>query len=182
MIRDILRGSLGLAAVSLAAFSVWAFGPLKGPPMFAAVAAVFVLLTGLVLHPLARSPLQFARAFIPAFIAYAAVWSAIYFFSRRDYVATSAGCAVFTLVLAFVLGGRRAWLRAFVVTLAAHALGYWLGGVVCYGVFQHDRLGMLAWGLGYGLGFGAGIGYSFHVFINESASPRYLERAPGRAV
>lgn len=173
MIRDILRGSLGLAAVSLAAFSVWAFGPLKGPAMFAAVAAVFVVLTGLVLHPLARSPLGFAKAFIPAFVGYAVVWSAIYFNSRRDYVATAAACAVFTLVLALVLGGRRAWPQAFAVTLATHALGYWLGSVACYQVFNHDRAGMLAWGLGYGLGFGAGIGYSFHVFIQQSA-PRRL--------
>ena len=167
MIRDVLRGSLGFAAVSVAAFSVWAFGPLKGTAMYAGVAAVFVVLTGFALHRLAPSPARFAAAFIPAFVAYAVVWSAIYLsfrFKARDYVAIAAAVAAFTAVLAAVLGGRRAWLRAWLVATAAHAAGYWLGGVVCYGVFGHDRLGMLAWGVGYGLGFGAGIGYAFHAF------------------
>ena len=164
MIRDILRGSIGFAAVSVAAFSVWAFGPLKGTAMYAGVAAVFVVLTGFALHRLASSPRLFAKAFIPAFVAYAVVWSAIYLsfrFKGRDYLAIAAGCAAFTAILAAVLGGRRAWLKAWLVTTVAHAAGYWLGGVVCYGVFGHDKLGMLAWGVGYGLGFGAGIGYSF---------------------
>ena len=169
MIRDILRGAVGFAFVSVAAFSVWAFGPLKGPAMYAGVAAVFVVLTGFALHRLAPSPARFAKAFIPAFIAYAAVWSAIYFrFKGRDYLATAAAVAAFTAVLAAVLGGRRAWLPTWLVATAAHAAGYWLGGVVCYGVFAHDRLGMLAWGVGYGLGFGAGIGYAFHAFQRRS--------------
>jgi hypothetical protein len=166
VIRDILRGSIGFAAVSVAAFSVWAFSPLKGMAMYAGVAAVFVVLTGFALHRLARSPLLFAKAFIPAFIGYAVVWSAIYLYKGRDYLAIAAACAVFTAILAAVLGGRRAWLlpwmKAWLFTTGAHALGYWLGGVVCYGVFGHDKLGMLAWGVGYGLGFGAGIGYAFH--------------------
>lgn len=167
MIRDILRGALGFAAVSVAAFSVWAFGPLEGTAMYAGVAAVFVVLTGFALHRLAPSPARFAKAFIPAFVAYAVVWSAIYLsfrFKARDYVAIAAGCAAFTAILGAVLGGRRAWLATWLVATAAHAAGYWLGGVVCYGVFGHDRLGMLAWGVGYGLGFGAGIGYAFHAF------------------
>ena len=167
MIRDVLRGAVGFAFVSVAAFSVWAFGPLQGPAMFAAVAAVFVVLTGFALHPLAPSPARFAKAFVPAFVAYAAVWSALYFlfrFKGRDYLATAAAVAAFTAVLAAVLGGRRAWLPAWLVATGAHAAGYGLGGVVCYGVFHHDRLGMLAWGVGYGLGFGAGIGYAFHAF------------------
>ena len=175
MIRDVLRGALGFAAVSVAAFSVWAFGPLKGTAMYAGVAAVFVVLTGFALHRLASSPRLFAKAFIPAFIAYAIVWSAIYLsfrFKGRDYVAIVAGCAAFTAILAAVLGGRRAWLtpwiKVWLVATAAHAAGYWLGGVVCYGVFKHDRLGMLAWGVGYGLGFGAGIGYAFHAFQRRS--------------
>ncbi|HEX7900998.1 MAG TPA: hypothetical protein VF950_24780 [Planctomycetota bacterium] len=165
MIRDVLRGALGFAAVSVAAFSVWAFGPLTGAAMYAGVAAVFVVLTGFALHRLAPSPVRFAKAFIPAFVAYAFVWSAIYFrFKGRDYLATVAAVAAFTAILAAALGGRRAWLHVWPVATALHAAGYWLGGVVCYGVFQHDRLGMLAWGVGYGLGFGAGIGYAFHVF------------------
>jgi hypothetical protein len=172
MIRDLLRGALGFAAVSVAAFSVWAFGPLRGLAMYAAVAGVFVLLTGLVLRPLARG--RFAKAFVPAFLAYATVWTAIYFLVRapgRDWIAAAAGCAAFALVLGAVLGGLRVWPRVFAVVLATHAAGYGLGGVFCYQVFAHDKAGMLSWGLFYGLGFGAGIGYAFHAFQKVSAAP-----------
>src|SRR5688572_24999913 len=105
--------------------------------MYAGVAAVFAVLTGFALHRLASSPRLFAKAFIPAFVAYAIVWSGIYLYLYKghDYVAIAAGCAVFTAILAAVLGGRRAWLHAWPVATAARAAGYWLGGVVCYGVF-----------------------------------------------
>lgn len=171
MIRDVLRGSLGFAAVSVAAFSVWAFGPLKGAAMYAAVAAAFIVLTGFALHPLAATPRDFVKAFIPAFVAYAVVWTAFWMelkFKGRDYAGAAAACAIFTGILGRVLGGRRAWPKAFLVTLATHSLGYWLGGVVCYQVFSHDKIGMLSWGLFYGLGFGAGIGYSFHAFSKST--------------
>src|SRR5688572_16354209 len=115
--------------------------------MYAAVAAVFVILTGFALHRLAPSPARFAKAFIPAFVAYAAVWSAIYLRFKGDYLATAAAVAAFAAVLAAVLGGGRAWLQVWLVATAAHVAGYWLGGIVCYGVFDHDRLGMLAWGV-----------------------------------
>lgn len=166
MIADVLRGSLGFAAVSVAAFSVWTFGPLKGPAMYAAITLVFVALTGLVLHPLAGSPGRFAKAFVPAFTAYALAWSLVYFllrFKYNDYAATAVGCAVFTAVLALILGNRRAWPRATAVVLAFHVAGYYVGGAICYGM-SHSRPSMLAWGLFYGLGFGAGIGYAFHAF------------------
>jgi len=172
VIADVLRGSLGFAAVSVAAFSVWAFGPLKGPAMYAAVAVAFLLLSGVALSPLARPKRRFLPAFLPAFTLYAVAWCAAWFFltfKGRDYVGIAAGGALFTAVLAAVLGGRRAWLRATLVLVAAHALGYWLGGVACYAE-GHGKLGMLAWGLGYGLGFGAGIGYVFHAF--QAASSR----------
>ena len=107
-----------------------------------------------------------------AFVAYAVVWSAIYLgFKKHDYLATAAAVAAFTAILAAVLGGRRAWLQVWLVATAAHAAGYWLGGVVCYGAFDHDTRGMLAWGVGYGLGFGAGIGYAFHVFQRRPLPP-----------
>ena len=173
MIADLLRGALGFAVVSLAAFSVWAFGPLRGPLMYAAVALVFVALSGLALAPLARPPRRFPLAFVPAFSLYAVAWCLAWFllrFAGRDYVGIAVGGAVFTAVLALVLGGRSAWLRATVVLVAAHAAGYYLGGVVCYAE-GHGKLGMLAWGAGYGLGFGAGIGYAFHA-LQSAASRR----------
>lgn len=172
MIADILRGSLGFAVVSLAAFSIWAFELAKGRAMYAAVALAFVVLSGLTLAPLARPRRRFYPAFVPAFALYALAWCAAWFFLRfegKDYVGIAAGGALFTGVLALILGGRRAWLRATLVLVAAHALGYWLGGVLCYAE-GHGKLGMLAWGLGYGLGFGAGIGYAFHAFQAAASS------------
>ena len=170
MIAHVLRGSLGFAAVSVAAFSVWAFGPLKGAAMYAAITAVFVALTGFALHRLAPSPRVFAKAFVPAFVAYAAAWSLAYVLLRvrgSDYLATALASAVFTGVLGLVLGGLRAWPKAAAVTAAAHLAGYWAGAQICY-ANAHSVPSMLAWGLFYGLGFGAGIGYAFRVFQLES--------------
>ncbi|HLY74475.1 MAG TPA: hypothetical protein VKU80_10190, partial [Planctomycetota bacterium] len=80
---SLLRGSLGFAAVGLAAFAVWA-GAGKGLSarfgeggFYAVVAAVFLGLSGLVLHPLVQGPkafVRFMRIFVPAFLAYAGVW------------------------------------------------------------------------------------------------------------
>jgi hypothetical protein len=80
LLKDILHGSIGLAGVSIAAFSVWAFGAgwfrhLGGElGMYAGIAVVFLGLSGLVLGSLAGRVGRFYRAFLPAFTAYAATW------------------------------------------------------------------------------------------------------------
>jgi hypothetical protein len=174
MIRSVLRGSLGFAAVSVAAFSVWAFAgrgltkSLGEAGFYAVVALVFLALSGIALCRLARGPrplLRFSAAFVPAFAAYAAAWTACYFANRSTLgqgLASLAGTAVFAAVAGGVLGGLRAFPGAAVALFAGHTAGYFAGGAV-YEVVP-GLAGKLGWGLLYGLGFGAGLGYAFHVF------------------
>jgi hypothetical protein len=170
MVGAVLRGALGFAAVSVAAFSVWAFGERLFKPwggdgaMFPAIAVVFLGLTGLLLHPLAGGAGRFYRAFVPAFFAYAAVWCAAWWLIRKrpgEWVGSAAGSAVFALVAMAILGNLRGWPKAAALLFVGHSAGYFLGGELFYSM--KSQLGMLLWGLLYGLGFGAGIGYVFGI-------------------
>lgn len=164
--RDIVRGALGFAAVGVAAFGVWAFAGRKFGSealMYAAVAAVFIAGTGLLLHPLAGGVRRFYVSFAPAFLAYAIVWSAIWFAGGKrlhEWAASAAGCAVFAAVLAWRRPSRIPVLAA--VLFLTHSAGYFLGGDI-YDAARatHPTLAKLAWGLCYGLGFGAGLGYAY---------------------
>lgn len=151
MIESVLRGALGFGAVSVAAFLVWAFAGrglarhLGEAGFYAVVAAAFLALSGALLHPLASGPrpfLRFTAAFVPAFAAYAAAWTACCFADRSTLGQALASLAG-TAVLAAVAGGL-------------------LGGTA----------GKLGWGLLYGLGFGAGIGYAFFAFQRPRAEAR----------
>src|SRR5258708_3112341 len=77
-IHAMVRGSIGFATVGLAAFYVWAAGGkwfqahLGEAGLYSACALVFILGSGLLLHPLvlgSGSFLRFYTIFIPAFIA-----------------------------------------------------------------------------------------------------------------
>ena len=162
--REVVRGALGFGAVSVAAFSVWAFGGRKiGNEilMYALIAAVFLGLSGLLLHPLAGSVRRFYLTFVPAFLAYAVVWSLVWFAGRNrlsEWAASAAGCAVFAAVFSWRRPSRIPGLA--VVLFLTHSVGYFLGGDVCY-AWNHSVPSMLAWGLFYGLGFGAGLGHAY---------------------
>jgi hypothetical protein len=180
-------GALGFTLVSVAAFSVWAWGGgwFRGrggePAMYAAVAVVFLGLTGLVLHPLvtgARRVARFYGVFLPAFLAYAAVWSAIWFalpHRAGEWLAALAGALVFVALTAWRFGRRSGWLPAAAVFFVLHTAGYFAGGQGMGRLLQAARndgpggltpeqwlvLAKLAWGVGYGLGFGAGLGWVY---------------------
>jgi hypothetical protein len=184
MVSALLRGSLGFAAVSVAAFSVWAFGGpalrRQGgePALYAGVGLVFVLLTGVALHPLvqgSRRLVRFYVVFIPAFLAYTAAWCAAYYklgMGLGEWLASGAGTAAFAIVACVLLGNRRAIPPAALALFVGHSLGYFMGGPVHYNL-KGDlaTLGRLLWGLLYGLGFGAGIGYCFHA-AQSGSKPR----------
>ena len=159
--KAVLRGALGFAAVSVAAFSVWAFfgkrltGAIGGPGMYAAVAAAFLALSGFVFRP-ARS----YAAFLAGFAAYAVVWSAIWlsFHSRpAEWAASAAGTAAFAIPACLILGRPRSIPFAFAALFAGHSAGYFLGSIPYYA--WKTQPAMLAWGAIYGLGFGAAIGF-----------------------
>lgn len=184
--KDLLHAALGFSMVSIAAFSVWAFAaPLFRPiggelTMYAAIAAVFLGLTGLLLAPLADGMGRFYKAFLPAFLLYAIVWCIAWFGLKGrtgEWVGAAAGCLVFTLVSMKILGNTRGWLLAALALFILHTAGYFAGDWAMYDVWlskenlkglakpdkaQAALLGKLTWGMFYGLGFGAGIGCVFH--------------------
>lgn len=190
---SVTRGGLGFAAVSLAAFSVWAFAGqwlsanVREAGFYAAVAIVFVALSGLVLHPLVRGPgsiRRFYKAFVPAFAAYAVVWSLLWFALQSrlgEWLGSLGGSVAFAALIGRALGTLRPLAKVSAVLFLAHSVGYFMGGDFYYwskapaavellgGISR--TLGRLGWGLFYGLGFGAGLGYAFFSFQNEPPKP-----------
>ena len=186
LLKDTVHAGLGFAVVSIAAFSVWAFGAgwfrnLGGElGMYAAIAAVFLGLSGLVLGPLAGGQERFYKAFLPAFLVYAVVWTVAWFAlpdRRGEWIGAAAGCLVFAWIAMKMLGSTRGWLIAALALFVLHTAGYFAGDWSMYDVFvpkaraagkgtpdfQHYMtLAKLSWGLFYGLGFGAGIGWVFN--------------------
>lgn len=186
LLKDTLHGCIGFAFVSIAAFSVWAFGAgwfrsFGGElGMYAAIAAVFLGLSGLVLGPLAGGVGRFYKAFLPAFFVYAVVWTAAWFAlpdKRGEWIGAAAGCLVFVWISMKMLGSTRGWLIAALALFVLHTAGYFAGDWSMYDVFvpkaraagkgtpefhHYMTLAKLSWGLFYGLGFGAGIGWVFN--------------------
>jgi hypothetical protein len=169
MLRSVIRGSLGFGAVSVAAFSIWAFGGGRFGgelSLYAAIAGAFVILSGLILHPLVQGRWRFHFAFVPGFLLYAAVWCAAWFSLRSrtgEWIGSIAGSAVFAAWVCGVLGGWRAIPKAALILAATHSLGYFSGDAI-WGLLKpsHPKAAALVWGLLYGFCFGAGFGYVFH--------------------
>ncbi|MDZ4287947.1 MAG: hypothetical protein U0984_08305 [Prosthecobacter sp.] len=167
-----VRGSIGFAVVSTAAFATWAFGDAwfyeHGGElvMYAACCLVFIVLAGLVLRPLLRWPGTIGRFygfFVPAFLAYAIAWCAGWLLLRSatgEWLGSLAGSAAFSIVMAATVRGWRVLLPSILVMFLAHSAGYFVGAYIC-AISLHSVGSMLAWGCLYGLGFGAGIGYAF---------------------
>jgi hypothetical protein len=180
LLRAVLRGAVGFSIVSVAAFSIWAFGGkwFKShggePAMDATIATAFVALSGLLLHPLAGGLARFYKVFVPAFLAYAAVWCAAWFalkFGWGEWLGSLAGSAAFALVSAALFRNFRPLPLALLALFVAHSAGYFLGGQLYYGLkSQHHTLAMLGWGAAYGLGFGAGIGAAFFALQKKEAT------------
>jgi hypothetical protein len=174
----IVRGSLGFAIVSVAAFSVWAFG--KGwlrdyggeTTLYACCFAVFAALTGLLLHPLvtgAGALRRFYLSFVPAFLAYTVLWCAAWYALGADsgeWLGSLAGSIGFAAVLAMKFRRFGAMIPAALALFTGHSAGYFAGEWICYDQL-HSVPGELAWGLLYGLGFGAGIGYAYWAVQRE---------------
>jgi hypothetical protein len=185
---SIMRGAISFMLVSLAGFSVWAFGGswfykhVGEAGLYASCAVVFVGLAGILMHPLLqgdRRVRRFYAAFIPAFLAYAVLWSVCWFllkFGPGEWLGSFLGCAAFAVVLGTMMGSQRGLGKVILILFFAHSTGYFLGGAA-YSSMRHPPellrelsraqiglLGKLLWGLFYGIGFGAGIGYAFYRF------------------
>ena len=201
--RAILRGALGFGLVSLIAFSVWAFGGgwFRGrggePAMYLAIAAVFAVFSGLLLHPLVLGPkklVRFYQAFVPAFLIYAAVWSGFWFwlkYGAGEWLGAGVGSIAFVAYTAWRFGSWRAFWLVTVLFFVMHTAGYFAGGwsmAKLMGLARQDPvpfldkpklmlLAKMSWGLFYGLGFGAGLGYVYHA-VQKTSPPARDEVQP----
>ena len=190
-----LRGTLSFTVVSLAGFSVWAFAGgwfyrnVGEAGLYAACAIVFIGLAGLLMHPLLQGSnriLRFYIAFVPAFLAYAVVWSVCWFllkFGPGEWLGSFLGCATFAWVLGKMLKSAERFWKVVIFLFIVHSAGYFLGGIAYSSLrnppeflsgLSRSQLSLLAkmlWGLFYGMGFGAGIGYAFHQFQGPPQPP-----------
>lgn len=190
-----VRGGLGFAAVSVASFSIWAFGGgwFRGRggegALYAAIAAAFVGLSGLFLRTLIVGEHRLRRfygIFAPAFAAYAVVWSLFWFwlgFGAGEWLGAFLGSLTFVAVVAARVGGWAAFGKASAVFFLLHTAGYFIGGQAMGFFLGFARaspppvldasgwaiVAKLSWGVFYGLGFGAGLGYVLALFQNHDA-------------
>ena len=174
--RAMLYGSLSFGAVSVLAYSLWAFkwAP-RGAATYVAVAAVYVGLGGLALSRLVqapgawkRFPLQFAAGFVIYAVGWCAFWFGLHGKYFADFWGAAAGLAGMTCFFQRALGSAGGFLRLFAMLLVCHSIGYYLGEVLCGPA--HRTSGMLLWGAAHGLGFGAGLGY----VLNHCQTPAKL--------
>lgn len=165
---SMLYGAVVMTLVSVSAYSIWAFKLIASEGvMYAAIAAVYLGLSGLALNRLVLGRGQagrFGAVFAVAFLAYAIVWCAFWFGLRGKFHAdlwgALLGLAVMVRMFQAAFGDRGPFLALLGVVFMTHTLGYTLGGdlhAVTKGV-----PGRLLYGVGHGLGFGAGLGYLLH--------------------
>lgn len=167
---SIVYGALGLALVSVAAYSIWALRLMRGGGMWAAIAAVYLCLGGLVLGRLVigqGGTARFAGLFAFAFVAYAASYCAFWFGLAGKYQAdlwgSVVGLALVTWLVLRAFGRRDGFFLLLLALVVLHSAGYYLGGYL-YEVAKtargaRDPLAALLYGAGHGLGFGAGLGF-----------------------
>jgi hypothetical protein len=161
----LIYGSLSFGAVSVVAYSIWAFRLIPGTVgLYTTTALVYVGLGGLALSRLIATPgawKRFPLCFATVFLAYAVGWCVFWFGLRgkfqADLFGAAAGLAAMTWLLQRAFGHTRAFLALFGALFALHSLGYYAGEQLYAAV--RGTNGRLLWGAAHGLGFGAGLGY-----------------------
>jgi hypothetical protein len=162
---SMMYAALSFGVVSVLAYTIYAFRLIQGTAaMYTAIAAIYVILTGLALSRLVAgsgAARRFALLFAVAFVIYAAAWCVFWFGLRgkhhADLWGSAVGLALMTAVLQRAFGRSGDFLPLFAVLFAFHTLGYHLGEVLHAAV--RGAAGRLLWGAGHGVGFGAGLGY-----------------------
>ena len=188
--ESITRGAIGFTLVSLAGFLPWAvagrwfYRRIGEGGLYAVCAAVFLGLSGLLLHRLLIGPSslgRFYKVFTLAFIAYAIAWTAGWM-SLRGHTGSVVGLLGGAVVMGLVLcGAFKAWsacLRVILTLFAANAAGYFVGGWL--EATTPNLTGRLLWGVCYGVGLGAGLGYAFYV-CQEPLRQRLRQMGESRA-
>jgi hypothetical protein len=166
-----IRGAVGFTVVSVAGFSPWALAGKRLPElaMYGACAAVFIGLSGLLLHRLIIGPGSMGRfytLFGAAFAVNSVLWIASWMLLKGhlgSLVGLLAGTAAMGGMFAAAFEERRAALPSIVALFVLNTAGYYVGG---WGEAALARanltVAMLLWGVFYGLGLGSGLGLAFH--------------------
>lgn len=187
--ESLRRGTIGFTVLSVAGFVPWAvtgreLSRLVGEVgMYVVCAAVFIGLSGPLLHRLILGPGslgRFYKVFAITFTVNSGLWIAGWM-ALRGHPGSLAGLFAGTAAMGWLLTRAFDAPRAVVKVIAAlfimNSLGYFIGGVVegslvglkelsfaGVALNQSSRvlLAKLLWGVCYGLGFGAGLGFAFH--------------------
>ena len=177
---SVRRGIFGFTLLSIAGFAPWPILDLwfrRGTEMqlYVACTAIFIGLSGPLLHRLIIGPGSLARCyklFALAFIAYAVVWIAFWVWlrgSEGEIAGLLGGTAVMSAILAFAFDAKGVVVKVIAALFALNALGYfaggWFEGTLA---IDHRLAAMLLWGVCYGIGFGAGLGLAFHLCQAEA--------------
>ncbi len=174
--QSIARGVAGFTAVSVAGFAPWAlfgrwFYPFVGEAgLYSTCAAVFIGLSGLLLHRLilgTGSLPRFYKLFSIAFAAYSAVWIACWLWlggDRGSHVGLLGGTAAMGCIFANAFAAWRSAAGVIAALFVLNAAGYFAGQSLFHRLISWNMLAsMLLWGACFGLGLGAGLGVAFHL-------------------
>jgi hypothetical protein len=170
--------------VSVAGFAPWALGGLgRELATYLACAAVFIGLSGPLLHGLIAGPgalWRFSVLFGVAFTANSAAWIAGWMLLHGhtgSLVGLFAGTALMGGIFALAFGAPEAAWKCILALFVLNTLGYYVGGWVEGVVAKLPNLtvaglatekpappvlAMISWGVCYGIGLGAGLGLSFY--------------------
>lgn len=189
---SLFRGMAGFTIVSAAGFMPWVLAGkwfYRNPgelTMYASCAAIFMGLSGLILHPLIIGPGSLKRFYIffsVAFGAYAAGWIGGWMglsgqtMHLRSIVGLLIGTAIMGNVFGIAFDARGEILKIIAALFVLNSLGYFVGGLIEGALAQAKELNLMGlslsgagldvfmkamWGVCYGLGFGAGLGLSFY--------------------
>ncbi|MDQ3622241.1 MAG: hypothetical protein M3463_07100 [Verrucomicrobiota bacterium] len=173
---SVLRGVAGFTLMSVAGFAPWAFFArwfyrrVGEAALYASCAAVFIGLSGLLLHRLMIGPgsmRRFYKLFAFAFAAYAIVWTVCWMWLGADSGSIAGllgGTGVMGAMLAFAFDAQRQVLKIIAALFVLSSLGYYAGEWIYWELAPwHPLAAMLLWGVFYGIGFGAGLGLAFYL-------------------
>jgi hypothetical protein len=200
LLGSLMRGVIGFTIVSVAGFLPWAmFGGwlvrrFGEGGMFGACAAIFVVLSGVLLHRLIIGPdslLIFYKLFSLAFAAFALAWIVGWTCLGGD-LGSAAGLLGGAIGVAWILSrafeARGAFWKVAPLLFVLTALGYFGGGRVemflrVQGGFGlppglRETIARLLWGVCFGAGCGAGLGLGF--YLCQAEVREFLRAESGR--
>ncbi|HVY72192.1 MAG TPA: hypothetical protein VHH73_19825 [Verrucomicrobiae bacterium] len=189
LLQSFIHGIAGFTLLSVAGFAPWAiagkwlYQHIGETGLYVVCAAVFIGLSGPLLHGLVIGPGslgRFYKLFAPAFSAYSVLWITGWML-LRGHPGSVAGLLGGTVAMGWILArtfGAEETIKIIAALFVLNSLGYFIGGVVEGSVIGMKSLAFfgdpmskrsqavtakLLWGVCYGAGFGAGLGLAFYL-------------------